>query len=137
MTYFATFENDEGTVLVRFPDVPGAITYGVDDKDAKVRARDALATALEMYVESRKPLPPVKFTEGHPITLRGLESAKIALHEAMREKRVTKAMLTKRLGLHPPQVDRLLDFRHRSRLDAIEDALEAVGKRLLVDVVAA
>ena len=137
MTYFATFENDEGTVLVRFPDVPGAITYGVDDKDAKVRARDALATALEMYVESRKPLPPVKFSGGHPITLRGLESAKIALHEAMREKRVTKAMLTKRLGVHPPQVDRLLDFRHSSRLDAIEDALEAVGKRLLVDVEAA
>lgn len=137
MIYFATFENDEGTVLVRFPDVPGAITFGVNEADAKARARDALTTALEMYVESRKPLPPMKFTAGHPITLRGLHVAKILLHDSMREKRVTKAMLTKRLGVHPPQVDRLLDFRHASRLDAVEDALEAVGMKLLVNIEAA
>lgn len=84
MTYFATYENDEGTVLVRFPDVPGAITYGVNEADAKARARDALTTALEMHVESRKLLPVVNFTTGQPITLRGLQVAKILLHEAMR-----------------------------------------------------
>lgn len=33
-----------------------------------------------------------------------------------------------------PQVDRLLDPRQASRLDQIEAALAAVGKRLVVDV---
>jgi len=47
------------------------------------------------------------------------------------------SMQTKRLGVHPPQVDRLLDFRHASRLDVVEDALAAVGKKLIVNIEAA
>lgn len=138
MTYHATFTLDSnGTLLVSFPDVPAAITFGMDESDAKLRARDALTAALEMIVESKLALPAPSFTGGHAIQLRGLHAAKIALHVAMRESRVTKAALAKRLRLHPPQIDRLLDFNRASRLDAIEDALDAVGKRLVVDVEAA
>jgi antitoxin HicB len=36
----------------------------------------------------------------------------------------------RRLGWHAPQVDRLLDLRHASRLDQLDRALRAVGKRL-------
>ncbi len=47
---------------------------------------------------------------------------------------VTKAELARRLGWHGPQVDRLLDLNHASRLDQIEAALAALGKRLQVTV---
>ena len=57
--------------------------------------------------------------------------------EKEREPRLTKASLAKRLGVHPPRLDRLLDFNHASRLNALEDALAAAGKRLIVDVEAA
>lgn len=138
MIYYATFTpDDNGTLLVRFPDLPAAITFGLDESDAKLRARDALTSALEMLVESRQPLPQSKFIKGYPIQVRGLHAAKIALHVAMRESKLTKAALAKRLGLHPPQVDRLLDFNRASRLDALEDALNAVGMRLVIDVEAA
>ncbi len=40
-------------------------------------------------------------------------------------------------GFTPPQVDRLLDFSHASKLDSLEDGLAAVGKLLTVDVKAA
>jgi hypothetical protein len=38
------------------------------------------------------------------------------------------------MGLQKSQVDRLLDLRHRSRLDQIEAALAKLHKRLVVHV---
>lgn len=45
-----------------------------------------------------------------------------------------KAELTRRLGWHMPQVDRLLDLRHASRLDQIEAAAHALGRVVEVRV---
>lgn len=52
----------------------------------------------------------------------------------MREAGVRKADLVRRLGWQGPQVDRLLNLGHASRLDQIEQALAALGKRLTVDI---
>jgi antitoxin HicB len=52
----------------------------------------------------------------------------------MREAGVRKADLARRLGWHGPQIDRLLDLNHASRLDQIEAALAVLGKRLSVAV---
>ena len=64
-------------------------------------------------------------------------AAKIALYQAMREQGVRKADLARKLKLHPPQVDRLLNLHHKSRLDQLDAALEALGKRLELRVRAA
>ena len=47
---------------------------------------------------------------------------------------MSKAELARRLNCHMPQVDRLLDLRHASRLDQMEAAFRALGKQLSVDV---
>jgi antitoxin HicB len=39
------------------------------------------------------------------------------------------------LNLAPTLVDRLLSLRHKSRIEQIETALAAFGKKLVVDVV--
>jgi antitoxin HicB len=59
-------------------------------------------------------------------------AAKIELHNAMLEERVGKYRLGKKLDGHLPQVERLIDFRHQSKLDQIEQALSALGRRLVV-----
>jgi antitoxin HicB len=41
-----------------------------------------------------------------------------------------KADLARLLGVHMPQVDRLLDLRHRSKLEQADAALNAVGYRI-------
>jgi len=38
--------------------------------------------------------------------------------------------LARLLGVHMPQVDRLLDLRHRSKLEQADAALNAVGYRI-------
>lgn len=42
--------------------------------------------------------------------------------------RVRKADLARQLGWHGPQIHRLLDLDHASRLDQIEAALAVLGK---------
>ena len=50
--------DDNGTVLVTFPDVDGAVTFGDTIDEALTRAPDALATILEAYIKDRRPIPP-------------------------------------------------------------------------------
>ena len=61
--------------------------------------------------------------------------AKVALYNTMLENKVNKAELGRRLNWHLPQVDRVLDVRHASRVDQLEQARGAVGKRLELHVV--
>jgi len=126
---------DEGTVLVTFPDVPEAITFGADEDEALLQAVDALESALSFYVGDRKPLPVPSAAEGRP-TVRpsALECAKLGVYQAMTEQGIRKAELARRLGWHMPQVDRLFDLNHASRFDQIEAAARALGRHVEVRV---
>jgi antitoxin HicB len=126
---------DGGTVLVTFPDVPEAITFGMDDDEALLQAVDALETGLSFYVEARKPLPVPSPSEGR-FTVRpsALECAKLGVYQAMTEQGLRKTDLARRLGWHLPQVDRLFDLSHASRFDQIEAAARALGRHIEVRV---
>ena len=122
----------EGGFVVTFPDVPEAITQGEDEDEALLYAVDALETALSFYVDDRKPLPvPSKPKRGQK-TVRpsALECAKLGVYQAMMEQGIRKSELARRLGWHMPQVDRLFDLRHASRLDQIEAAARALGRHI-------
>ena len=68
------------------------------------------------------------------VPLSALGMAKAALYEAMREQRVGRAELARRLRWCLPQVARVLDLRHASRMEEVEPALAALGLRLVIDV---
>ncbi|MBI5917807.1 MAG: type II toxin-antitoxin system HicB family antitoxin [Nitrosomonadales bacterium] len=127
---------DDGTVLVTFPDVPEAITFGMDEGEALLNAIDALETGLSFYVDARKPLPIASQPADGQKTVRpsALECAKLGVYQAMTEQGIKKAELARRLGWHMPQVDRLFDLRHASRLDQIETAAAALGRHIEVRV---
>jgi antitoxin HicB len=127
---------DDGTVLVTFPDVPEAITFGADTDEALLQAVDALESALSFYVDDRKPLPtPSKPKRGqHTVRPSALECAKLGVYRAMTEQGIKKSELARRLGWHMPQVDRLFDLKHASRLDQIEAAARALGRHVEVSV---
>jgi antitoxin HicB len=134
--YPVTLTPDGDTVLVTFADVPEALTYGADEAEALRQAVDALETALSFYVEARKPLPVASKPKRGQRTVRpsALEGAKLGVYQAMTEQGIKKAELARRLGWHMPQVDRLFDLRHASRLDQIEAAARALGRQLEVRV---
>jgi len=127
---------DGDTVLVTFADLPAAVTFGADEDEALLQAVDALETALSFYVDARQPLPaPSKAKRGQrTVRPSALEGAKLGVYQAMTEQGIKKAELARRLGWHMPQIDRLFDLRHASRLDQIEAAARALGKQLEVRV---
>lgn len=127
-------DDDNGTLLVRAPDLPEAVTFGDDRSEALVRAVEAIETAIMGRIADREEIPIPGGVADAWVSLPSLSAAKISLYQAMREDGLGKADLAKRLGWHLPQVDRLLDLSHASRLDLIEWALETLGRVLVVSV---
>src|ERR1017187_9735625 len=121
------------TILVDVPDVPEADTFGEDREEALLRAPDAIESALMLYIDLRRDIPvPRAGGRGPFVTLPALTEAKLALYTAMRTAKVGKAELARRLNCHLPQVDRLLDLRHKSRLDQLEAGFRALGRRMSI-----
>jgi|SRR5882672_6783354 len=127
--------DDNDTIRVSFPDFPEAHTFGDDREEALARAADALATAIDAYIKDRRPIPrPTTAAAAATVTVPALTAVKVQLYETMRESGIGKAKLATRLNWHMPQVDRLLDVYHGSRLDQLETAFSALGKRIVVSV---
>lgn len=126
----------DGGFTVTFRDVPKAITERDSREEAPLRAEDALESALAMCIAAKDPLPassPAQAGE-ELVPLLAVGTAKTSLYDAMRDHRVDRAELARRLRWHLPQVGRLLDLRHASRMEHVEAALGALGLRLIIDV---
>jgi antitoxin HicB len=136
--YPARLQRDRlnGAITVTFRDVPEAITEGATEEEALVHAVDALETALSFYVSGRSEVPQASAAKRGEriVAVSALGAAKLALYRTMREQGIGKAELARRLDVHLPQIDRMLDLCHASKLEQIEAALGALGKRLVVDV---
>jgi len=138
LTYPYTLTPDtNGTFLVLFPDFPEATSVGEDEQDAQVNALEALEAALEIYFDERRliPMPSEKTSSPDAVTLPAVVTSKVFLSNEMIRQGVRKAEMARRLGVHTPQVDRLLNLRHGSRIEQVEAALGKLGRRLEVSIV--
>jgi antitoxin HicB len=127
--------DDNGTLLVTCPDLPEVTTWGEDEADALQRAADAIEEALAARISHRDDIPEPTAARSRPTpNLPPLTIAKVALYRAARASGMTKAELGRRLGWHAPQIDRLFDLRHHSKIEQIDQALRTLGKRLVVSV---
>ena len=129
---------EDGPILVTFPDVPEALTEGETEAEAMVQAQDCLVAALGGYVGARRAIPRPSPARGRTtVPLPALAAAKIALYGAMRAQGVGNTALAVRLGLSEGAVRRLIDLDHRSHIGQVETALQVLGQRLTVATQAA
>lgn len=129
---------EDGTILVSFPDIPEALTEGETESDAMAQAQDCLVAALGGYVAARCAIPRPTPAHGRPmITLPALAAAKVALYVTMLAKKISNTALAAQLGLSEGAVWRLIDLDHRSHIGQIEKALRVLGQRLTVSTLAA
>lgn len=126
-------------VMVTAPDLPEFASVGDTEADALAQAVDGIESTLQAYMQDRRalPTPSARKRGQHLVALPALAVAKLGLYEAMQTRRMRKADLARLLGVHLPQVDRLLDLRHSSKLEQVEAALQAVGYRIELAVRAA
>jgi antitoxin HicB len=136
MSYPYEIQEDEaGFFLLTFPDVPEAGTDGATRREAEDGALDSLLAALGGYIELRRDLPaPGRKRRAGKVVLPPLVAAKLALYQAMRDEGVTQVELGRRTGRDQKDIRRLLDLDHRSHIGLVEDALEHLGRRLVVSV---
>ncbi len=133
MFYPVTLTKDNnGTILVRFPDVPDAVTFGDTKEEALTHAVDALLTVFDAYMKDKRDIPAPSAIKGTFVEVPALDASKLTLYQTMRDEKVSKSELGRRLNWHLPQVDRVLQVRHGSQLEQLEAAFAAVGKRLTV-----
>ena len=140
MLYFnALFEPDreKGGFVVTFPDLEWGVTQGDTEEEAMAMAVDALAMIVRDYIERGEQLPRPSKVRGRKyraVRLPALENAKAELYMAFRASGMRKAELARRLGIPKTTVDRLFDFGNHTRLDQMEAAFAALGKRLSIEV---
>jgi antitoxin HicB len=55
--YPVIFKKDKKNIIAEFPDVPEAMTIGVDQENALEWAQDALIVALSGYLDEKRDIP--------------------------------------------------------------------------------
>ncbi len=127
--------DSNGTLLVSCADMPEVTTYGADESEAVLRGIDAIEEAIAARISAREDIPlPSRTRKKRLAMLPPQTVATVLLYLTMREQGVRKADLARKLSLHGPQIDRLLDLRHSSAIKSYQAAFAALDKRMVIGV---
>lgn len=129
-SYPCTLRKDsEGRFVVRFPDIPEALTDGGTKEEALAEAVDCLRAALVGYMLEDRPLPAASPQNGRSFLVAPDTTTrmKAAIHTVARNQGITAAKLAQALGLDHKEARRILDPNHRTKADRLEAALAAMG----------
>ena len=136
--YLALFEPDRkvGGYVVTFPDFGYGATQGESEAEAMEMAQDLLMLTIGDYIRESRPLPIPRRHRGakyRPVALPALQAAKVDLYVSFLGSGLKKAEFARRIGIPKTHIERLFSLRHHSRLNQIESAFAALGKRLHVE----
>jgi antitoxin HicB len=134
MEYPALFEpQPEGGFLITFPDFDWGVSEGDAEEDSRMMATALLQTMLQKHIRDGDPLPKASRIGGRKyrlIRLPAMQGAKAELYRQFRASGLRKIDLASRMGIPKTVVDRLFDLNHNTRMNQIEAAFEALGKRI-------
>lgn len=139
MKFPAKFEPDleDGGYVVTFRDIPEATTQGDDEAEAIAMAEDVLISSIEYYLEQKRRIPaPSEPQPGERcIAIPAIMAAKVLLLNEMLAQSIGPSELARRMGTIPQNVNRLIDVRHTSKLESVEQAFGALGRHLELTLV--
>jgi len=135
--YPVNFRKDGDSITVSFADIPEADTFGNDRDHALEMAKEALETAMEFYFDDQRQVPmPSQPRRGQALVeLAPSVAAKVLLLNEMLHQKVRPAELARRNGATRQEVNRITNLKHATKIDRIDVALRALGKRLYLDAV--
>lgn len=127
----------EGGYLVKFPDLPEAITQGETIEDALQEATDCLEEAIANRIIMKLDIPKASMPKKNQriASLHATIASKAALYITIRDKKLNNVTLAKKLKCDEKEIRRLLDPHYTSKLPRIEHALNVLGKRLDIGIV--
>jgi antitoxin HicB len=131
---YRVYQSDDGAWQVRFPDVPEAMTEGETEAEAHALAEDVLLAALGGLAKLKRDLPEPSAKGDFFVVVPMLQSAKLALYQAMVEAGLNKVTLAHKLGKQEGEIRRWLDLDHQTKIRTLEGALWHLGKRIASEV---
>ncbi len=139
LSFAARLEPDGEGCLVRFPDLPEALTGADSEGEALLEAEDCLGEALAARLERGESIPEGSATtEGvRQIAVPLYLAPKVALSREMQSQGVSAAELARRLKWDTDEILDLLKPRAASLPERLQQALSALGLRVTVVVDAA
>lgn len=131
-----TRDRKDGGYVATSRDVPEAITQGETVDEALAEAEGAIQAAIEGRVEDGLEIPvPSRARRGERMVSPPITSAlKAAVYVAMREQKVSKSELARRMHVQEKETRRMLDPNHPTKVPALERALAALGRRAEIAV---
>lgn len=126
--------DDNDTFLVTSPDLPEVTTFGADEAESVAMGTQAVNEALAARLSAFSDIPAPSNAGDLAVPVDPLLEAKVQLLWAMQAAGKSRADLMRDLGAHRPQIDRLFDPRHASKLDQLEAAFRALGKHMEITV---
>ncbi|ECG8591442.1 hypothetical protein FNI11_17140 [Salmonella enterica subsp. salamae] len=132
-------DSETGAYEVSCRDLPLLHSVGDTIEDALLEAEDGIVTAISLEMDMRRPIPVASAPQSgeYVVILPVLVAMKAALYNTMIETGTRKADLARRLGVNGPQVDRLLDVEHSSKVEKVELALAQLGRKAQIEIRAA
>ncbi|EAU0218262.1 hypothetical protein FRN05_05605 [Salmonella enterica subsp. enterica] len=129
-------KDETGAFVVSCRDLPLLHSVGDTLDEALLEAEDGIITAISLEMDMRRPIPVASAPQSgeHIVILPVLVAMKAALYNTMIETGTRKADLARRLGVNGPQVDRLLDVEHSSKVEKVELALAQLGRKAQVEI---
>ncbi|WP_338570461.1 type II toxin-antitoxin system HicB family antitoxin [Erwinia billingiae] len=134
MRYPINLESCEGGYFVSFPDIPEALTQGDTREEALEMGLDALVTSFDFYFEDNRPVPLPGDINGDYVDVPASVAAKVMMLNAFIDSGLTQVELASRMGVKKQEVTRLFNLHHSTKIDTIQKALSALGKRLELTV---
>jgi antitoxin HicB len=126
---------------VTFPEIGFGATYGDTWDEALRQAEDMLEEAVLGLIAHGEDVPvpgpptnavPEEAARRAPIALPALTAAKLELYRAMHHAGLDAPQLAARLGWPAKKVTHIFDGYHVVRLEQLEAALSALGRRFVV-----
>ncbi|EDS7006233.1 hypothetical protein A3R75_002533 [Salmonella enterica subsp. diarizonae] len=136
--YAVKLEHDPDTKswIATCRDLPLFNSVGDSVDDALLESVDGAIVALSIEIDARRPIPAASQPEEgeYVIHLPVLVVMKAALHNAMIATGTRKSDLARSMGMKGPQIDRLLDICHSSKVETVELALQQLNRTVQISV---
>jgi antitoxin HicB len=124
---------EDGGYVVTLPDIGYGATQGDTLEEALRQAEDMLEETILGMIAHNEDVPAPSPAHGRPVVrLPALTAAKLELYRAMRQAELDAAQLAERLGWPAKKVAHIFDGYHVVRLEQLETALSALGRRFVV-----
>lgn len=127
---------EDGTAIIKCRDIPELLSWPADGETKEDWARYAVQDCISFMMKDGIKVPyatPAKKGE-FVVELTPTEEAKILLHNEMVDANIGRTSLAEKTGFSLSEITRLLNLKHRTKIDTLEQALKSLGKRFNLTV---